>query len=504
MNLESNSLEAKQKEVTIGLPTGKFETIVVNDQCTSRELKVMCELRFGIPCKLQKFGTGESSSKLQDWCSIVRTLELQSEKTITLEVPVWWNKLLCATLNSEPDNVSRRVQLPMQQITKERRCFVALFMACCLGEENLISQLLSLDIKVASNESTEAGRTLLHAAASGGNVKCVELLMKSWKYFSEDLFVALDLNQETPLDIAQRLRRRNMEELLYRYTYHNKGEREERCSVESGIGLNDDSPNGIRVFPDEEGIKTNIESEMQPVSCGDLVIRECDEGWSIVDVTGNTLLETPPKTANVTPASTDPEKARGRASSPQSSDSSSEGTPSTEMKTLKLQSGSTTQPLLHRRLGQELYRPRNLRIPNFTFSEEEQDTKMLHLPPLEEQNLVSRDKMSSCSRPTSASVNSKRTVSRSLSTPHTPNSRSAPTSPQMAHRLFWGHTSAMKPSFSLSAPGSPEFNARSRRCSEPFGPGSVYSKNLNGGSRRNSHQTDAFSSPQLQQRRKSR
>ena len=64
--------------VIIELPNGSTEKIAVRDKLdlTVRDLKITCELQFGIPCNLQQLCALESpGQELSDWSPLKETIQ---------------------------------------------------------------------------------------------------------------------------------------------------------------------------------------------------------------------------------------------------------------------------------------------------------------------------------------------------------------------------------------------------------------------------------------------
>lgn len=507
--------------VIIKLPNGSTEKIAVgNKYATVRNLKVGCELQFGIPCHLQQVSALENPGvELSDW-SPLRDVVQTIDDVIVVQVPVWWNKFICVSLNNEIDNVCRRAKLPMQQISKEERLFVGYFIACCRGHEHLLDRLRALDIQLDQHAATEAGRNLFHAAAASGKVNCVEFVAKYLIKPSKEILTMLDTNRETPIDIARRLNHHDTERLLYKYMYHEKGDREERSSAESGIDVSeecgsvdsDDSSEESRITENgktaPEGtweVHEKNNTEVKNTAFEELVITECasDEGLSFAIDLKLAQQGTPPNPLKsevgviqrdglspVDKPDVNNSHRKEREASPCSSDSSDESSSLSPRldrpQTLNL---APNQHLLRRRF----VRPksaRTVRYPQFSVSleDEEVDGNDNHLPPLESQMLVNKTSGNLLS--SSASIGQmrklKQAIARTNSTPNSPTSnqklsptphddklvtKSAPGSPQNTRMVF---KPSVKPPQSLSGSVSsvpPNISSRMldrRRGSEPI------------------------------------
>ena len=534
--------QVKDKQAVITeLPNGSTEKVAVRSECTVRDFKVICELQFGIPYNLQKVCIkNDSSVELNDWLQLRESVQT-FEEVIVVEVPVWWNKFVCASLNNEIENGYRRAKLPMQQISKEERLFVGYFIACCHGFVGLLEKLNTLEISIDHKATTEAGRNLFHAAAVSGKANCVEFIASHVVDPSKEVLSVLDTNKETPLDIARRFKHHETERVLYKYMYHEKGEREKRSSAESGIDLTEEfEAIDLEVGPlfdvntqerksrskKKQQEPANDSSEEEGSSRRDkevqLVISECDEGLSFI---GSTTKSTqPPATnqlreeANVIDTCEGDDaltrntnhlqaRAPSDASSSDSSEESSSPRP-VRPRTLKL---ASNQPLLQRRFGKgfDLYRPNSARLRHPKISicqeeEEEEESENTHLPPLERQTLVNQTATSALGSPALgvSLLRKKQGVVRTNSTPNTPPlkprlspvddrfngvqqlgddlvPKSAPNSPQSPRIVFKPSVKSRGPAVGSLPPSSPtlRMDFDRRRGSEPF---PAFSWNSNG------------------------
>lgn len=512
-----------ESAVVIELPNGSSERIAVgNKLATIRDLKIKCELQFGIPCNLQKISAMENPDiELNDWSRIKDSGQRINDHVIILQVPVWWNKFICVSLNNEIDNVCRRAKLPMQQISKEERLFVAYFIACCRGHDNALERLKELDIQIDEKTVTEAGRNLFHAAASRGKLSCVEFVAKNLITPTKKILSVLDANRETPIDIARRLNYHDTERVLYKYMYHDKIDREQRSSAESGI----EDCDSVCSYDSMEDRKTDIEnnapentrkdceqdSEEKNTVFTEVVITKCKERENFPTET-KLRKETPPKpqlTSEVRMTKQDAletvstKHRQEREDCPCSSDSSADESSSPFSKSLRpktLNLSTPNQPLLRRRVVRQTKRALTSCYPQKTanFQEEElQDENENFLPRLESQNLVKQTgkKDTSLSAPNghirklkqgAVQLSSNSGPSPSLAKRFNPSpsrlsptsddekliTKSAPGSPRSLRMLVF------KPSVRPSATGntaicplSPKINARildQRRGSEPL------------------------------------
>ena len=530
-NFDASQMAPYEAEstVVIELPNGSSERIAVgNEIATIRDLKIKCELQFGIPSNLQKISAMENPDiELNDWSPIKDPGQRISDHVIILQVPVWWNKFICVSLNNEIDKVCRRAKLPMQQISKEERLFVAYFIACCRGYDNALEKLKELDIQIDEKTPTEAGRNLFHAAAAAGKVSCVEFVAKNLITPTKKILSVLDAHRETPIDIARRLNHRDTERVLYKYMYHDKIDREQRSSTESGI----EDCDSVCSYDSMEDRKTDIEnnapentrkdcdqnSERKNTVFREVVITKYNERGNFPTET-KLRRETPPKPQLTSEVKMTQQGAsetvtmkhrQEREDFPCSSDSSADESSSPCSKSLRpktLNLSTPNEPLLRRRA----VRPTTNALtschpPNTTILQEEelQDENENFLPRLENQNMVKQTgkKDISLSAPNgqitrlkqglvqlssnpcpSASVANRFNLSPSRLSPTdrlSPTSddeklvtKSAPGSPRSLRRLVF-KPSVRPPATGNTAicPLSPKINARildQRRGSEPL------------------------------------
>lgn len=474
MTNHSGAQSNDNQAVIIELPNGSTEKIAVRDRVdlTVRDLKVTCELQFGIPCNLQQLCALENpGQELSNWSPLKETIQAIEDVVIVVQVPVWWNKFICVSLNNEIENVCIRAKLPMQQISKEERLFVGFFIACCRGHEKLLEKLQSLDIQFDQQGTTEAGRNLFHAAAASGNVNCVEFVAKHLIKPTKEMLTMLDTNRETPIDIARRLNHHDAERLLYKYMYNEKGARHERNSTESGIDLSEEcrSEESDDSSEEKQAQEENIsaleaphtgksaspeENKIIAFEDGELVITECDEGLSFSgDV--RSQQESPPNPVKSQTGAEDFNPQQVQGASPCSSESSDEScriSPRLNRpQTLNVQSN---QHLLQLRFKEvDPRRPksaRTVRYPKIRREEEEFDENDNHLPPLEVHTRQNHAPGNILSLPASTLQQRrfKQAVVRTNSTPNTPASKQL--------LSISNETPGSEEIITKSAPGSPQ------------------------------------------------
>lgn len=478
--------------VIIELPNGSTEKIAVRDKLdlTVRDLKVTCELQFGIPCNLQQLCALESpGQELSDWSPLKETIQTIGDVVIVVQVPVWWNKFICVSLNNEIENVCIRAKLPMQQISKEERLFVAFFIACCRGHEKLLERLQTLDIEFDHHGATEAGRNLFHAAAASGNVNCVEFVAKHLIKPTKEILTMLDTNRETPIDIARRLNHHDAERLLYKYMYNEKGARHERNSTESGIDLSEEcrSEESDDSSEEKQAQEENIsaleaphtsksassgETKIVALENEELVITECDEGLSFSGES-RSQKEPPPNPVKSQTGAGNYSPQQVQRTSPCSSESSDEScriSPRLNRpQTLNVQSN---QHLLQRRFKEvDPRRPksaRTVRYPKIHLDEEEVDENDNHLPPLEVQTRLNHAPGNTLSLAASPLQQRrlKQAVVRTNNNPNTPPSKQLLSTSN--------ETPGPEEMITKSAPGSPQSPRRSFKPSmKAFNGGSI-------------------------------
>jgi len=478
--------------VIIELPNGSTEKIAVRDKLdlTVRDLKVTCELQFGIPCNLQQLCALESpGQELSDWSPLKETIQTIGDVVIVVQVPVWWNKFICVSLNNEIENVCIRAKLPMQQISKEERLFVAFFIACCRGHEKLLERLQTLDIEFDHHGATEAGRNLFHAAAASGNVNCVEFVAKHLIKPTKEILTMLDTNRETPIDIARRLNHHDAERLLYKYMYNEKGARHERNSTESGIDLSEEcrSEESDDSSEEKQAQEENIsaleaphtsksassgETKIVALENEELVITECDEGLSFSGES-RSQKEPPPNPVKSQTGAGNYSPQQVQRTSPCSSESSDESCRiSPRLNRLQTLNVQSNQHLLQRRFKEvDPRRPksaRTVRYPKIHLDEEEVDENDNHLPPLEVQTRLNHAPGNTLSLAASPLQQRrlKQAVVRTNNNPNTPPSKQLLSTSN--------ETPGPEEMITKSAPGSPQSPRRSFKPSmKAFNAGSI-------------------------------
>ncbi|KXJ23138.1 uncharacterized protein LOC110251162 [Exaiptasia diaphana] len=203
--------------IEIRLPNENREKIVLQNHATVADLKIVCECCLGIPAELVKIfeENGKTNEELTN-------TEIIFTNAIRLQVPIWWNKCVCSVLNKDIQSTYRRVQLPMQQVGRDERVFVAMFMGCSRGMHDLISLLVTLETTIDLCTTTDSGRTLLHACAMGGSLKCLEIVVKHLLKGNYESFGTLDKTKQTALQLAQKLGHTGITERLSEYIKENK------------------------------------------------------------------------------------------------------------------------------------------------------------------------------------------------------------------------------------------------------------------------------------------
>ncbi|XP_031564683.1 uncharacterized protein LOC116300059 [Actinia tenebrosa] len=185
------SPQQRSRDVEVVLPNEAKKKIQVYTLCTVSELKVICEASFGIPTELQKISLLDDAGNIE-----LKDCVMVPKAPLKLQVPIWWTKFICCVLKNEVENVFRRVQLPMQQVGKDERIFVALFMGACCGLDDLVVRLAKLKTNVNLSTATDTGRTLLHACAASGSLNCLDIIIKHLMTSSLDSLENVDVNKE--------------------------------------------------------------------------------------------------------------------------------------------------------------------------------------------------------------------------------------------------------------------------------------------------------------------
>ncbi|XP_001631307.2 uncharacterized protein LOC5510835 [Nematostella vectensis] len=509
------------------LPNDDIECLEIASDKTVYNLKLICEEHFGVPVELQAIYLVDNDDvELQDWAC----LKDAATHTFKLQVPICWLKLLTGILNNEIEHVFRRVQFPMQQISREERLFVSLFMSCCRGNSEMSKRLLDLDILVDLKTATNSKRTLLHACALSGDIKSLEMIFKHLMSSSIDCISALDVNRESAMDIAKRLGKEDLAKRLIEYLFvEDEEKRIGRGSFESGIGLSDDENNEAMPHQAQTNTACNINTSVSSnergvtkvkqngprkendslgdkdhskdlLSNGVLTLGRDDIGKSVESIPAE---NTSCGESHVIGSSNDQITPRSSSSFSSLSVEVDKVSSSYPIRPTSL----SVKPLLGRRreISEEPITGRRrvgrIHVPNINVYDESSDEED-RLPQLEETRCVVGHKSLQRSRSTGSNTQApwkiERHHFRSISPPNSPvttprqsptsenpnleikeerdvfDTRSAPTSPQVSRSQIPGNITRAR---SPAPPNSASFRAQSRRQSEPFAPARI-----NGGS----------------------
>lgn len=206
-------------ELQIRLPAGVKLRVKVREGATVGELKIVIEKCSGIPSDLHSLYY--QNNKLNDETRIGDITKPNGE-ILVLSVPNWWNKLVCCSMKGEIEQTCARVTVKMNQITREERQFVAVFIGASRGNHSLLFNLTAGKKPLSIHQTVKhSGRSLLHAAVAGGDLSCVVNILVNGGVC---LIQQPDKNGETPFSDAKKLHNEGIEQLLEKYLEMHKQE----------------------------------------------------------------------------------------------------------------------------------------------------------------------------------------------------------------------------------------------------------------------------------------
>jgi len=190
-----------------------FETIhlhFISNQMTIRNLKVILELRTGLPVQLMKLTFLDQG--VMDDLTTLKQHDVVSRARLKLYVWDLWTDLVRAVAKNQSAAVFREgvcesmgfENANTRQMTPERRkewfktrAFVSLLISAHFGHRALVQELLDAGANVLGK--TKNGRNILHIAAANGKNKCIEALLK---LDIAELIEEKDSKGETPITSA--------------------------------------------------------------------------------------------------------------------------------------------------------------------------------------------------------------------------------------------------------------------------------------------------------------
>ena len=197
---KNGAMEMNVRELEILTLEGKMLKVNVEKNTTVRAVKIDCELLCGVPSDLQILQCSQGRELDND--ATFGDLELPHGCPLRLTVPQWWLKFVCTCFKGHTLQVRKRIFVKMNQMSREERTFTAAFIAAIKGNHSLLFAAFA-GRKVNVNSRAElSGRTLLHAAISGGSTSCVaNILMNGGSVLLE----TPDNAGETPVQMALKL-----------------------------------------------------------------------------------------------------------------------------------------------------------------------------------------------------------------------------------------------------------------------------------------------------------
>lgn len=181
-----------------------------------RDLKLHCELELAIPAELQVMV--HENMELDNTIAVTSLPSPETTKTFKLHVISELQSFASSCMKGDIESMTKGIQDKTNYLNTEQRAFVAAFIAAGTGKGELLNSLLEgKECFVDINRRTKLSRrSLLHAAVAGGDLSCVVNIMVMTRG-SLDLLYFQDEKHESPLDLARRLEKPALVELLEKY-----------------------------------------------------------------------------------------------------------------------------------------------------------------------------------------------------------------------------------------------------------------------------------------------
>ena len=229
----------KQQEAYVQFkPSGEIKMFTVSSTTTIRDLKILSEEKCGIPSDMLIFM--HKAAVLKDETAML-DLDSQSEYTLLdLCIQPPWEKFIYSCFKRENEQVLARIHIKMNHLNCEARAFVAAFIAAQKGNSTLFQSIIESHKNDALYETVRlSGRSLLHAAVWGGNISCVMTIIINggWKLLHQ-----ADRQQEIPLEMAQRMKKEGLVQILKKYVEmytRNDAEKERVSGREDNTNISD-------------------------------------------------------------------------------------------------------------------------------------------------------------------------------------------------------------------------------------------------------------------------
>ena len=242
-------------ELQVRLPAGVKLKVKLREDATVAELKTAVEKCCGIPSDLHYISYQNES--LKDETRIGDILSPKNDMvSFVLSVPNWWNKIVCSSMKGEIEQTCARMSVKMNQITRDERQFVAAFIGASRGNHSLLFSLTAGKKQLNIHQTVKhSGRSLLHAAVTGGDLSCVVNILVNG---GASLIKQPDKNGETPLEIAEKLKNEGVLQLLKKYLemHENENNKLEKINF---LDLGADDSGSLEVVIPRDSIKKSSE-----------------------------------------------------------------------------------------------------------------------------------------------------------------------------------------------------------------------------------------------------
>ena len=208
-------------QVHVQLPTGETASFQAKRSSSARDLKIIVEVNSGVPSDLFTlvYNQGENNTielKNEEKIAEIDTqADVGGSMTFDLSIPPWWQRFVDRCMKRDNRQILKRISIKMNQISSEERAFVAAFIAAQKGDGQLFQSLLNGDVKFDIEQIINcSGRTLLHAAMTGGNFSCAAAIFMNG---GSCLLSRADHQGVTPVDIATSSNQPELVDLLAKY-----------------------------------------------------------------------------------------------------------------------------------------------------------------------------------------------------------------------------------------------------------------------------------------------
>lgn len=188
--------QSRRHDLKLELPTDEIVEIK-NVETTLRvsKFKLRIEKEFGIPCFLQRLSYLDAVDLPDD--SNLEHSDVVPGATIRLSTWSNWDLFLCAALQGDLRRLLADGDVLGMTNWHKKRAWTLTYLAAHYGHFEILLRMLGTGA-VSVNDTTESGRTPLHAAAYRGNWKCLCALLEK----GADITIT-DNDGRTALDLSK-------------------------------------------------------------------------------------------------------------------------------------------------------------------------------------------------------------------------------------------------------------------------------------------------------------